>query len=110
MQGVIRKDGYKLLVGKLPNSFWQGPTYPNSSGYPSQSLDCGTGCLFNVFNDQNECNDIAGANPEIVEELRALILEHSKGVLSPKRGGDDGLACAVSLAKWGGTFGPFLDG
>ena len=31
VQGVLRNDGYKLLLGKLANSFWTGPVYPNSS-------------------------------------------------------------------------------
>ena len=47
--GVLRNDGYKLLLGKLGNNWWTGPVYPNSSTYPTGSHDCGAGCLFNVF-------------------------------------------------------------
>jgi arylsulfatase I/J len=31
VQGVIRSDGYKLLLGKVHNNWWQGPVYPNST-------------------------------------------------------------------------------
>ena len=118
VQGVLRADGYKLLIGKLASAFWQGPVYPNASGYPSSSADCGDpalpagapgagpGCLFNVFDDPNETRDLATAQPAIVAALRARIAFHNASVFSPDRGVDDGRACAACAPK--GFWGPFL--
>jgi arylsulfatase B len=66
------------------------------------------GCLFNIFDDPTEHNDIAATNPEIVQELYARILEIQKTAFSPDRGSDDGTSCKAALEKWGGFFGPFL--
>jgi hypothetical protein len=99
--------------------FHQGPVYPNASGYPSGSKQCGDpaapagsaaagpGCLFNVLTDPNEEHDVAGDHPTLVKELRARIAAHQAGVYSPDRGGDDGAACAAA-ARYGGFWGPFI--
>jgi arylsulfatase I/J len=121
VQGVTRADGWKLLIGGLGSAFWQGPIYPNSSGYGKGSLECGDpallpsapghglGCLFNVFTDPYELQDLAADHPDIVSALRARIAYYAAGVYSPNRGGDDGLACTVALQQHGGFWGPFLD-
>jgi arylsulfatase B len=106
--GVIRADGWKLLVGDIGGAFWQGPTYPNASGYPSATLHCGDGCLFNVFTDPSETADVAAAHPDIVADLRKILVAANETVYSPDRGGDDGAACAATASKWGGFYGPFI--
>ena len=120
VQGVLRADGYKLLIGKLASAFWQGPVYPNASGYPSSSADCGDpalpagapgagpGCLFNVFDDPNETRDLATAQPAIVAALRARIAFHNATMYRPKRGTPSKLACDAALGKYRGFWGPFL--
>ena len=118
VQGVLRADGWKLLIGELSGAFWQGPVYPNASGYPSAQQVCGDpalpagapgagpGCLYNVFQDPTEQRDLAAQEPAIVAELRARITAHNATVFSPDRGEDDGAACAALAA--GGFWGTFL--
>ena len=107
--GVIRADGYKLLLGKLSSAWWTSDTYPNSSGYPTGNENCGTGCLFNVFDDPSEYNEISSKNPQIVKELQSLIDHATKTVFNPSRGSADDAACTVAFERYGGFFGPFLD-
>ena len=137
--GVLRADGYKLLVGKIANAFWTGPIFPNASGWPTNSIDCGTeGCLFNVceyerasrrgaprrapgsllrsppppnaaVTDPTEHHDISKANPSVVKELQAILAAEGKTVFNPDRGTDDGLACTKAFNVHGGFWGPFLD-
>jgi arylsulfatase B len=120
VQGVLRADGYKLLVGTLSPGTWQGPIYPNASGHSDAALECGdpavaegkpgagTGCLFNVFSDPHETTNVAAQFPEIVADLRARIAVHNATVFSPERGPDDLLACETAQARWGGFWGPFV--
>jgi arylsulfatase B len=120
VQGVIRvADGYKLLLGDVNPGFWQARTFPNSSASGNFTrLECGDpaatgaargpGCLFNVFSDPYETNDLASAYPHIVEELRARIAEEQATVYSPDRGAPDHhLFCKRALQN-GGFVGPFL--
>lgn len=121
VQGILRADGWKLVIGQLGSAFWQGPIYPNASGYGHGTVSCGdpslppsdpghgTGCLFNVLQDPAEMDDVASENPDLVSALRARIAYYAAGVYSPDRGSDDGLACAVAFEKHGGFWGPFLD-
>ena len=109
--GVVRADGYKLLLGKLATAFWTGPQYPNASGgYPSASEHCGTaGCLFNVFDDPSEYEEISAAHPTIVSDLQALIADASATVFNPSRGVKDDKACEKAFTQHGGFWGPFVD-
>ena len=86
-----------------------GPIFPNASGWPNVTLNCGEGgCLFNVFSDETEHTDLASSLPEIAAELRARIALHAAGVFNPSRGLDDGAACAAAFAQHKGFYGPFL--
>ena len=97
VQGVVRADGYKLLLGKVANNWWTGPVYPNASTYPTGNYDCGNkGCLFNVFTDPSEYNDVAAENPDIVKELAKVISEYK--VYNPDRGANDGEACKKAFS------------
>jgi hypothetical protein len=57
------------LTGIIPESFWQGPFYPNlTTNYTlQQSLktNCGSGCLFNLLNDPTEHNNVASSHPSV---------------------------------------------
>ena len=107
--GVLRADGWKYLVGRVGNPYWQGPLFPNRSTYPEGSLDCGKGCLFNVFTDPHETSEVSAAHPALVAELAAEVARLQATVWSPDRGADDGLACSVAMGAGGGFWGPFLD-
>ena len=100
---------YKLILGKQHSAFWTGPTYPNSSTYPTGTEDCTAGCLFNVFTDPTEHDEVSAAHPAIVAELQALIADAAKTVFNPDRGTDDGTACEKAFNIHHGFFGPFLD-
>ena len=107
VQGVLRADGWKLLLGKVENNWWTGPTYPNSSTYPSGNFNCRDGCLFNVFTDPTEHNDVAADHPDIVAQLTKVATDYV--VYSPDRGKNDGEACNKAFARHSGFYGPFVD-
>jgi arylsulfatase I/J len=108
VQGVIRSDGYKLLLGKVHNNWWTGPVYPNSTTYPTGDYNCGAGgCLFNIFTDPTEHDDVAAQNPDIVKELARAISDQR--VYNPDRGTNDGEACKKAFAVHSGFYGPFVD-
>ena len=109
VQGVLRADGYKLLLGKLANNWYTGPVYPNSSVYPTGGYDCKEGCLFNVFTDPTEHDDVAAAHPEIVAALTRVAEAQTATAYNPDRGVDDGEACKKAFAVHDGFYGPFID-
>ena len=139
--GILRNDGFKLLLGHVGDPVWQGPVCEQRAGRRARaragasplrfltdpllppradpnktvpvrppSYDCSAGCLFNVFDDPHELNDVAAANPAVVAELKARVAALEKTVWSPWRGADDGLACEVAFANHSGFIGPFLTG
>ena len=108
VQGVIRNDGYKLLLGNVENNWWTGPVYPNSSTYPSGHYNCGAaGCLFNIFSDPTEHQEISAQHPDIVAQLTKVV--NAQRVYSPDRGANDGEACQKALNRHEGFYGPFID-
>ena len=115
VQGLIRADGMKLLHDVLTMNIWTGPLYPNQTtakGWANPPFDCGTldapTCLFNVFADPTEHDNIAAANPGVVAAMAARIKELNAGVFSPDRGEPSPLACNVSAGIYKGFIGPFL--
>ena len=110
VQGLVRADGLKLLVASLDNAVWQGPFYPNATtSWNNTPVDCGSGCLFDVFADPGEHVDLAAARPGDLAEMQARLAELQAGVFSPLRGGASALACNVSApnGEWRGFVGPF---
>ena len=106
---IYREDSVGLAFRDTITQPWQGPVFPNRTAYNCPSLNCNEGCLFNVFNDPHEINDVASANPDIVAELKAEIKRQNASVFSPWRGVEDDLACKVAMGKNKGFWGPFLD-
>eukprot|EP00041_Stephanoeca_diplocostata_P019448 m.419703 g.419703 ORF g.419703 m.419703 type:complete len:551 (+) comp21308_c0_seq1:304-1956(+) len=106
---------FKVLIGKVAQASWQGPEYPNASKWMSQGTveDCSAdgkkGCLFNIFEDPTEHNDLASTMPEKLDEMLAALAVHQKTAFTPNRGKISQQACDVAIKKYGGTWGPFVD-
>lgn len=115
VQGLIRADGYKLLIDSVEFNLWTGPLYPNATsadGWTNVATDCGPPsapkCLFNVLTDPTEHENLAEAHPDIVTEMASRLAELQQSVFSPMRGTPSPLACTASSEKWAGFVGPFL--
>ena len=73
---------HKLVVGSQGYlGFWQGPQYPNKStpcghklaGQRVCGAGCGTGCVFDIFADPGEHNDLAAKLPQLKSQLLARL-------------------------------------
>eukprot|EP00755_Sulcionema_specki_P037438 Sspe_Gene.22930::Locus_8817_Transcript_1_1_Confidence_1.000_Length_1687::g.22930::m.22930 len=112
------KGRYKLIVGEMTQTGWTGPQYPNNTGlqptYPalvpigSWKYNCNDGCLFDIFADPTEHNDLAPEQLLLVRKLRARLDELNGGNYDPDRGTSNSTACAVAENKYGGFYGPFI--
>lgn len=120
---------YKLLWNDKHNvtqAGWSYPDYPNASSKRNeildQSINCSTGCIFNVETDPGEHENIARSEParlqimkKRLKELRKGFFENDdKGADSCPRGyndDDDSLPCACWMAVnyYGGFFGPYQE-
>jgi len=111
VQGVILNTGYKLLFGQQTQSSWTGPVSPNSTIWDADNdkHDCSKGCLFDVFHDPTEHDEISAQHPDIVKDLLARIQDAQKHVFSPDRGTTDPRACEAALNIYDGYWGPFID-
>lgn len=85
--GIIRNNGYKLLLGAENKRFLVGqdvltaPLWPNTTLPPLvpelHPKTCGrtplTGCLFNVLSDPGESNNLASSMPDLFHEMLARV-------------------------------------
>lgn len=116
VQGLLRSDGYKLLRDQVGQAVWTGPFYPNTtSNWTDIPVQCGdpltnasSACLFNVFDDPYEYNNIAASHVDIVTAMAARLAELQATVFSPNRGVPTTLSCNVSERVYRGFMGPFL--
>jgi arylsulfatase B len=131
VQGVIELP-YKLLIGPSTMNVWTGPVFPNTTG-PAPSFnepyDCqdpfgtmfalGTGCLFNIVEDEGEHVNLAGdpAYKNITLRLRREIEAYQALVFNPRRGTQNftracgaafGDAPVDGFGPYRGFVGPFL--
>ena len=119
---MINKQGYKLIIGWATTSVWTGPFYPNASSSlyvenpPSPlppvnlttQLVCGDpyypffdeisqsyvgACLFNIFDDPYEYNNIAKKHPDIVKQLSTRMKYFTNNAFNPDRG-------TVTVMSW----------
>ena len=116
IQGLLRADGYKILWDSCDFPVWTGPIYPNkttaSAKWQNIPLDCGTleapKCLFNVFSDPTEHNNLADSLPDIVAEMSARLIAINATLFSPNRGTPYPSACKTCQTVWHGFAGPFM--
>jgi hypothetical protein len=119
VQGLISPP-YKLLLGSLANAVWTGPVFPNGTDpYVNVTEDCGdpdgvlskdgTGCLYDLESDPSERQNLAAANPDLVQSLRRIIAQAQASVFQPQRGtlNTTGM-CAAALTTYRGFLGPFM--
>jgi len=109
VQGII-SGHYKFLQGLQSQDGWQGPFYPNDTVWNGDTAihDCTGGCLFDIFEDPTEHNDLATTNPTLLKSLKARLDEAQKTVFSPNRGKTDPTACTAALGPHKGYWGPFV--
>ena len=72
--------------------------------------DCGdSGCLFDIFLNPTEHDNINETHPVIQKEMLAKLQAYQATYFSPDRGVQDPKACDVAFNVNGGFWGPFLD-
>eukprot|EP00935_MAST-01C_sp_MAST-1C-sp1_P001547 g1547.t1 len=121
--GAIIIPPYKILLGDgnnetLDNACWPGPVHPNTSaadaGCMAMKQTCGrtpeTGCLYDVYADEGEHNNLAAAKPDVYNSMLAELHEVQQGVYSPMRGARSKAACEKGLGDYGSFWGPFVAG
>ncbi|KAG5185241.1 alkaline-phosphatase-like protein [Tribonema minus] len=129
-QAVIDRLGYKLIVGETSSRVFQQiePVAASlkqvrlSAGQTwQQVLRCGSqyppytgACLFNVFEDPSESNNIAHAHPEVIKRLAKSLDEAQRDTLQRQYGAEPTAplkspACLVSEREWGGFEGPWIE-
>lgn len=117
---------YKLLWNKKANISMAGWTYPD---YPSkrtrrdeiqnQTVNCSTGCLFNVATDPGEHYNIAPQHPVRVQTMKKRLLDLQKNFFQNDDRGVDSCphndtsslpcACWMAINYYGGFFGPYQE-
>eukprot|EP00051_Salpingoeca_urceolata_P024182 m.422334 g.422334 ORF g.422334 m.422334 type:complete len:561 (+) comp20199_c0_seq3:3-1685(+) len=105
---------YKIIVGNISQSSWEGPQYPNGSSHWDTWAtieQCTTkdkpACLFDILSDPTEHNDLALAMPEKVQELLTKL--KAVNVFDPPRGKPDPAACEAVFNRYHGFWGPWLN-
>lgn len=113
--GSLRSGEMKLLVGHQMPSAWVGPRYPNASTPTTvwpPALVCQPGCLYNLTADPREEEDLAAAQPALLQRLLARYGALVANLSAPNGGDDahhqDPAACAAAEAA-GGWWTPWGD-
>lgn len=122
-------DDYKLIWDTNKNvtmAGWTSSDYPNSrttkSDIYGQTLNCSSGCLFNVAVDPGEHHDLAHLDPVRIQSMKERLLLFRKGFFDNDERGVDSCphgfndhdhelkcACWMAVNKYGGFFGPFQE-
>ena len=101
--------GQFKVMGPTAQACWAGPQYPNNTISPVCHTESCTErpCLFNIFSDPTEHNDLSESNPEKLKEMLGRLKHANTGYFNPDRGLADPKAC--DQAKNNGNFwGPWL--
>lgn len=116
---VIEDQGseglWKLITGRHSESGWQGPMFPNASTFNWNSskaiYECGSrGCLFRLDTDPSERYNLIDEEADRAARMLTTIQEVNRSTFSPMRGVPlMKEACKVSMERYKGFWGPFLD-
>lgn len=123
---ALMRRNWKLITGGMVqlemldrNNYsgdaWEmgGPLIPYSdyeNGFDCQeeilrnTVNCSSGCLYDVISDPHERHDVANQNPDVVEDMMSRLQELNRHVFHPHRGIPDKAGCS----RWNGFYGPFL--
>ncbi|KAG5183634.1 arylsulfatase B-like protein [Tribonema minus] len=112
-QAVIDAQGHKLMVGRIQVAAWSEAKHPTAAT-PTAARQPWGACLFNVFEDPSERNDIAAEHPAVVARLAKRLRELQLTAFSPFRGDrvkslEQSLGCKTALSRYSSFEGPFLD-
>ena len=102
---------YKIITGNIKYSVWTGPQYPNATTTPKNihiEEHCGDGCLFNIKNDPNEYENLAGKMPNVLADMQKKLQKYQATYFNLDCGEKSPKACETALNKYGGFWGPFL--
>ena len=114
---------YKYLEGLQLQTYHQGPAFPNASSAPYGSLIdpklwkfCGNGahpllqkpCLFNIFDDPTEQNNLAEAQPEKVKEMRERLNKHRASHFDRDSDKSQTAQCHAQIEANGNFYGPWV--
>ena len=75
--GGFVSGSYKLIIGKQSPAIYPGPAYPNGTTPAPITFNCDSGCLYDIFNDPTEHDDLAASHPDIVATLTEKINQYS---------------------------------
>ena len=108
---------FKLMIGAQGGAGLTGRVFPNATGANPMgpTLDCGSGCLFELMGDESESHDLAATNPSVVASMTARLAELRKSFYSNEDrgvdvdgcGGAADCACWAAEHVWGGFLGPW---
>ena len=119
---------YKLIWKKnVTISGWTYPDYPNAKTAGKdemygQTLDCSSGCLFNVDSDPSERHDLALSEPDRLQSMKERLIQLRKGFFENDEKGIDSCppgfndddkdllcSCWMAVNYYGGFFGPYQE-
>jgi arylsulfatase B len=112
---VGASHGVGLVGGPTDQNGWTGPVFPNASsgkdgagGLPELPADCSNGCLYNIYDDPTENNELSASHPDVLKSILATITALNASVYRPTPVPNDYRCCTVAEGKNGGFLGPFL--
>lgn len=94
---------FVLMNGRWPGYGWLSILYTYT-----RFRYCGRGCLYNIFEDPEEKEDVAARHPQLREDMLARLSELNTGLFKPDRGTPDPGACEQIIAN-DGFLGPWTD-
>lgn len=119
--GGLIQGKYKLLLGAENKGFHvdqdvtTGVLFPNSTDilipelHPKVcSRDILKGCLYNIYDDPSEGNNLATLYPDLFNSMLSRIDDIQKTVYSPVRGHKNPIACDKAIER-NYYWGPFLE-
>lgn len=118
LQVLPSGEWYKLLVGSIPVAGRGAPVFPNSTSPDpnSFSVNCSSGCLFDVMADPTEAEDLASLYPDVVAAMTSRLEVLARNFFSNNDTGVDvcpggvvDCACWAATNIWGGFLGPWQE-